>query len=128
MSKTITYKPTEELLALDESERIRWAIDLECGEFDQGKGKLFDGKRYCCLGVWEWINGTEDEEIFDRGIPSMLNNPPRIGDVLPCSIYCAEVDSGDVFTFFALNDNQQFTFKEIAQLLRGNNVTKTKQN
>ena len=29
----------------------RWLIALRSGNYQQGKGQLKDGDRYCCLGV-----------------------------------------------------------------------------
>ena len=124
----IKLEPTKDLLDLDESERIRWAVDLETGEYEQGRCGLLKYGQYCCLGVWEWINGHEDSEIKGLTLPDTLKNPTRISGKLPQHIYAASSSDGK-FLLYQLNDgfvvNEKYfrlNFNQIAQLLRGNSI------
>lgn len=118
------YRPTTELLALNEADRMKWAEALESGKYSQCNSELFNGSGYCCLGVWERINGHTDEGLSKRGLPTSLDNPTRIDDVLPQAIWVTHTSGGLPLYFPNLNDTYDFSFAEIAQLLRGNEVIK----
>ena len=53
----------------------KWLHDLRSGEYKQGKGKLYKGGRYCCLGVLIKSAGCEvSEEVACDGslaLPSL---------------------------------------------------------
>ncbi len=47
----------------------RWVKALRSGEYKQARGKLFDGKKFCCLGVLydtefdgDWKNTDDDDK------------------------------------------------------------------
>ena len=130
-----TYTPTPELLAIPEPDRIRWAEALESGEYEQGtEGHLIDVcGRYCCLGVWDQINGFQYGSVQEWGnipqnpismklgflpISEIPNFPIDADKRLP---YVA-TDGGIPVALHTLNDSRGMTFPQIAQLLRGNEV------
>ena len=140
LSMKIKLEPTKDLLDLDESERIRWAIALESGEYEQGIKVLYSERGYCCLGVWERINGSKDSDLVGLTYPTQIDNPTRISRAnnsikyppLPEDIKPA-CHKGINYTFDSLNDGfsmyideykilLKLNFNEIAQLLRGNSV------
>ena len=121
----IKLEPSKDLLRLDESERIRWATELESGKYEQGKGFLFSDGKYCCLGVWQSCNGHKDTEMDSLRLPTELTNPTSIdGEGLQ---YIIATKNGT--TFATLNDGFErdlhrfsCSFNQIAQLLRGNEI------
>ena len=130
------FVPHEDLLALDEKERIRWAEALESGDYKQGTGALFDPKcGYCCLGVWESINGATDSQMATCSRPSTMElraggaEATLIDDGRPESVFAAKKEDkiGDEVSYFplrfmSLNDSIGMSFDQIAQILRGNSV------
>lgn len=121
------YTPTEELLATPEADRIRWAEALESGKYEQIRGTLHViGKGNCCLGVGERISGTTVFSMLGVDLPSDIRRGARfmLGDRLPQRIRAATCSGGQTWDFTELNDELYFTFPEIAQLLRGNEVVK----
>jgi hypothetical protein len=38
-------------MPLTREQRDKWAEELESGRWKQGRNSLYDGERYCCLGV-----------------------------------------------------------------------------
>ena len=119
-----TYTPTDELLATPEADRIRWAEALESGEYKQGYRRMFVNGSYCCLGVWERINGALESGLLKKALPLAMYNPTHLGDRLPQYIKFATSGDGIRHSPQLLNDDCGFTFPEIAQLLRGNSVSK----
>ena len=125
---TKTYTPTPELLAIPEPDRIRWAEALESGEYEQTfAGSLFDSGSYCCLGVWDQINDCiyktqeqyESHGSFLAFYPlSKIPNFDVKDHRLPRAAECDGLD----YAFHTLNDSLYFTFPQIAQLLRGNEI------
>lgn len=39
-------------MGLTDDQREKWCAALRSGDYKQGKYKLFDGEKYCCLGVF----------------------------------------------------------------------------
>lgn len=50
MYKGLTMKPGAKKL---------WVDSLRSGTFEQGQNYLYDGRGYCCLGVFASVNGKE---------------------------------------------------------------------
>lgn len=108
---------------------MEWVANLRSGEFKQGKGCLFDGKSYCCLGVLAKQLGAEFEPVNDGGSAYVVRGTNE-RMVLPISFVKAagmseayggvrSKDGGTVFELSALND-RDFTFEQIAYLIETN--------
>lgn len=103
----------------------KWADALESGEYKQGKGKLFDGQSYCCLGVACVLAGRkfEESEVWN-GVWVVENTLSE--SYLPEDVKI-EIEmkhgTGSIFyngrntTLADLNDNG-LTFTEIAKIIR----------
>lgn len=123
------YKPAPQLMAVPEADRIRWAEALESGKYKQGRGSLFDNGCYCCLGVLQEINGlpvySQFSEDYETDIPAEW--PADTGHISLPSLnevdYLLALDEdGESYGADKLNDDAGLSFKQIAQLIRGNEV------
>lgn len=53
----------------------KWVKALLSGEYKQGHGKLYDGRRFCCLGVLRQVNDHMDDRCTTFGtmlVPAQL--------------------------------------------------------
>jgi hypothetical protein len=57
---------------MDNILKEKWLVALRSGEYKQGQNQLFDGEKYCCLGVLAEICGMEiadyADEILENGV------------------------------------------------------------
>lgn len=113
----------------DEEFRKEWIKALRSGDYKQGESYLRDEDRYCCIGVacdihpeirWKeelltvgslWNAVTSGDEYNGSG---QLSDPYLIG---------LSDDAQDVL--IALNDEEGFTFSEIADVLEAKLYDKT---
>lgn len=61
-----------------------WLEALRSGDYEQGEEYLFDGERYCCLGVACTLNGVDEDLMLGGmyGLPGNISEPD-----LPLSVY-----------------------------------------
>ena len=126
------YKPHE--IVFEVKEQIEPLIKaLESGHFIQGRGVLFNKSRqtYCCLGVNQEINGKPVlnnmgcEVSFTRGTSDyfLIKKNNNIELTLDEITICID-ECGITYNLAELNDDQLFSFDEIAQILKGEEVEK----
>lgn len=113
---------------LDPKFKEKWIAALRSGEYQQAKGKLFDGIGYCCLGVACVINGvplprdsSETIPIGTMGVPAILtgqgnghvktNYNPLVNKLATMNDGTRE-DSNP--------DGKQYSFNEIADYIEKN--------
>jgi len=97
--------------------REKWCQALESGEFKQGKVFLCDNEQYCCMGVLGRILGVLSEPGRD-GIRSFVGNDESLVGVLPTNVLNEAVGHGWPSTYYAWNDRDGLSFKEIAAKIR----------
>lgn len=95
---------------------LKWTKALRSGEFKQAKGKLQTANGYCCLGVACKIL-SESHELFGDGMligitPRTLYNDPEWLEKINLDFY--ELTGEHLYH---LNDTEDFSFDEIADLL-----------
>lgn len=97
----------------------KWATALESGDYQQTKGKLFDGKNHCCLGVACVLLGeTFIKDDFTWSIDGESGVLPfRIKNKIKMKSYMGSLPRH--FSLSSQND-QGKSFKEIAQVIRNN--------
>ena len=112
-----------------------WVAALRSGNFSQGTSFLCTSKkgqdRHCCLGVWCEVNQYPKDKnatypidgFMVPGHVTLANRLPDDSSLLsngyfPDGVSC--VMGGDhsisIYSFFSLNDEFGFTFKEIADV------------
>lgn len=102
-----------------------WCAALRGGEYEQGKGRLSDGDRFCCLGVLCDLSGLESWVADDParwrygGYDAIL--PPEVMDWACMNDDNPEVvlSSGEAMSLASLND-RGLSFNEIADLIEAN--------
>lgn len=111
----------------------QWCVDLETTTHKQGRyamRKLVAGElQYCCLGILcetageEWFR--EEREFDEGGCPIFkLKNEDQTYNGIP-SPRVGDKFGGLVFREFTeLNDNRDYTFKQIAAHVRKNYLNK----
>ena len=120
----------------------RWVKALRSRDFQQGVGKLFDGERYCCLGVacelfwketpldcrWEPFSLNIDDKTVGytfHGEVSVL--PEKVREWLGLNFVDGQFDNlpdgcyEDGMTLIRLND-EAWTFKQIADFMESEPV------
>lgn len=98
-----------------------WILALESGEYPQARGRLYsEGSGYCCLGVAMHIAGIPKKDILDIEVPGNIETAPR-----GCKFVKGFINKGvhwypgfmeNELTY--MNDDMQFSFEEIAAILR----------
>lgn len=96
--------------------RLAWAAKLESGEYAQGTGELrVSDTNFCCLGVaCDLYDNTKwsqsDTLVWDY--EDKVASPPK--GVVEFYAFTAE----EISHFAILNDDEQFTFAQIAERVR----------
>jgi len=119
--------------------QTKWLEALESGKFEQGRGQLKDGKRFCCLGVLcelmqiPWVeddtNGHGYKEVAPEfttngNMPSEVSQQVGFRDDIGGFKMSREIRSpggpmyGWVGSLVGCNDLAKMSFKEIAELIR----------
>jgi hypothetical protein len=49
----------------------KWVSALRSGDYEQGRGFLHDGGRFCCLGVLVEVAGESADDFHDTQLPSL---------------------------------------------------------
>lgn len=88
----------------------KWIEVLESGYYPQGRGALYRGGRYCCLGVA--VKVTDNGRFVDNH--TLSNRQYSALDLNSGSGIAANSNRSLV----VLNDEEQKTFPEIAAILR----------
>jgi hypothetical protein len=121
----------------------QWVTALRSGKYEQGVGQLFDGEKYCCLGVLcdiyatethqgKWWEADEDDYglyYFDAGLRDKHGMAPKdeyLSDVPPLKVRKwagmenkMGVISPSKQTLTQLNDDGN-SFKKIAKVIEKN--------
>lgn len=85
-----------------------WCAALRSGKYKQGTVYLYADKKYCCIGVGCIVAGADKKQILGQNYPD--------GDF--DFIRAIDYDfMNHGYSLSALNDDEQFTFDEIADLL-----------
>jgi hypothetical protein len=100
----------------------KWAKALESGEYKQGKGRLRDGDKFCCLAVLCNLHAQEHSEIA----AVQKYKSVYLGEkaVLPLEVQVwAGMTSNDGYitydsSLIAMNDREDKSFAEIAKVIR----------
>lgn len=105
----------------------QWLTALESGTYSQTKGSLQDSEGYCCLGVACAITIPEDKQrriqhknilVLVGSLPNDQKNSPEWLKKIDQEFYERGIqDFGNVH-LYALNDNYNYTFIQIAAALR----------
>ena len=113
-----------------------WCAALRSGQYPQGSACMFDGVRYCCLGVLGRVEGMELDlkiagpqdtlrgSVRQYGVLAGLGKLPhgvlievealqRRSDVWLCTL----VDDGDPLWTLAAANDKGLTFEQIADIL-----------
>lgn len=106
---------------MDRDNLLKWIVDLETTTEPQARSCLFDGVGYCCLGRLCVVAGEEFAYIDETGEHIVFDY-----DGLECSAYPPERvlseflddEEFDYTRYASLNDKDELTFSEIAQVLR----------
>ena len=111
---------------LDKEIKKSWIEALRSGKYKQGREMLCCDDEYCCLGVLAHINGKlEGEEnrkyiIDSKGnhqlyiLPKNLTKEWNIEDCGDFQRFTIE----DAKTLAQLNDSKDFTFEQIAEVIK----------
>lgn len=137
----LTFSPSPSLLDESLKQRSQWAEQLESGLYEQGTGALYNesSNSFCCLGVLEHtLNDRELEVMNGTGTPMGIPGTPttqvanvwrfssgiRPEDLIPAQVTAPGLKEPHRVAFVTLNDSAKLSFKDIAQLLRGNSLTR----
>lgn len=114
---------------------LRWIKALESGKYNQGEGVLYGTKNtedgeygFCCLGVFEKVQGTPVETMPNITYPSHLKKPHRVKVINRKTGQCSLVFPEDIglrgtktnsfITPSVANDSVGMNFQQIAAALR----------
>lgn len=94
----------------------KWVTALRSGKYKQGQSYLRTGNRFCCLGVACDLFGKDkniewDEEIFLTAYDVL---PYVVMEWLGLNKESGSYNSGSLVS---LNDDQERTFKQIADII-----------
>lgn len=102
---------------INEQEFNKWIVALRSGKYKQTKYKLQDENGFCCLGVAckEIINNpsVDINGKLAGKFPIQQSNSPLWLKTISADFYLIAGES----PLTGLNDNQEYTFDEIADLL-----------
>ena len=99
----------------------KWIAALESGKFKQAKGRLFDGKGYCCLGVACVVMGEKPTDYSGDYLflGEMENLPPKIAKSLRLRTRSGDANKLTMgFRLTELNDESSLSLEEIGGMLR----------
>ena len=107
------------MLTQEQKERtLRWAEALEFGEYKQTTGRLRQGNRYCCLGVacdLSYLNKWTIDNFYGGKLGSL---PINVMEFYGLPSPFGFIDPETSCTLDRLNDFNQYTFPQIAQVIR----------
>lgn len=108
----------------------QWVEALRSGEYTQGKGRLHDGKNFCCLGVLCGITKNKTHMDWEhRGnhytfngesglLPGIVADACEIGGTNnPSSIPLTVLVDEEEYDIDELNDLYDWTFNDLADLI-----------
>ena len=107
--------------------RVAWVAELRSGKWKQGRGRLFDGKNHCCLGVLAEMavqagHFTKEPSLYQAGCSFGVKGGRMQSDTTP------GFDGGLVKPInsqsgvYELNDYKGYTFDQIADVIESRNV------
>lgn len=111
--------------------RIKWVEALRSGEYQQGKGNLRKGERFCCLGVACDVFKAQigvDWSNDQCGVFTFLGER----NVLPSAVQdCLALTAGGSLdkrverraVLWSLNDSLDYSFDQIAQVIEDQFIT-----
>lgn len=97
----------------------KWVKALRSGKYKQGYAKLCDNGKYCCLGVACHIFKSKNSIIHsDDQLPYEIKDIPEWLKNINLNFKSKTADdTGTGIDLAALNDSQEHTFDEIADIL-----------
>lgn len=115
----------------DEEFRAKWIAALRSGDYKQGKTFLRDGDdHYCCIGVaasvhpgFKWI--AEDLGAAGTVYNAQHGDECGYGQLLESGLETIGISRDAQDALIGLNDDQGFTFSEIADVLEAKLYDKT---
>jgi hypothetical protein len=100
----------------------RWIGDLRSGKYSQTTGALCNGTGYCCLGVLaETQLGKKKNPLTIGNIPYLFWDGGESANIIPYRIWGETTGLAAVVQerLIAANDDNQYTFDQIADLIAG---------
>ena len=98
-----------------EGRRLAWIEELESGEYEQCRATLRNSLGFCCLGVLCDISGlgTWEDSVYK------VSGKDTCAGMQVCAVrHTVELPAHKCSDLAKLNDNDEMSFKEIAQTLR----------
>lgn len=110
---SISEQRTPEQLARIE----QWALALESGKYPQTRGALRKSRGFCCLGVLCDISGLGEWSKYNEYCYSGTFLPLKVQQWAGVS-ECGILPSNPHVNLTYLNDEEQYTFPQIAEVIR----------
>jgi len=101
--------------------KAEWLAALRSGQYQQGKGLLFTGTGFCCLGVYAEVLGVPKRTSYTGSIGydyMLTGNYDAYGIADRWASGLQKEDA--VYLADTLNDDQGKTFAEIADWIEAN--------
>jgi hypothetical protein len=108
--------------------QIKWLEALESGDYKQTKGRLFDGKGYCCLGLLCAVTGEQFQKSADSYVIGSESTvlPVHVAEKALVANLNGRFDGhfhhigGKAYYGLAAANDCGATFSEIAAFIRAN--------
>lgn len=105
---------TEVVNPLTKAECVTWIAALRSGAYVQGHGELrretSEGTKFCCLGV---LNDLSEQKSAGHGLLYIFEDPDDLQSTQPFLMLDNDVQT----ELYKLNDNERFTFEQIADYI-----------
>lgn len=122
---------------MDAEVKALWAAALRSGQYTQGFGALYEGGKWCCLGVLcdlaheAGVLGDYEMDTYVKGPAALVTLPAKVADWLGSEYADPElidvvnpelidVVNGEVpepIQATVLNDDAKYTFRQIADCI-----------
>lgn len=103
--------------------KAKWVAALRSGKYQQGRGGLRNGDKFCCLGVLcdlndpDWVD-TGDGEVYGYKLMPVFDMPPKsVYAWAGCDFSEAAVTIADRALTVADHNDEGRTFAEIADAI-----------
>jgi hypothetical protein len=92
-----------------------WVTALESGEYDQCTHSLYNGKGYCCLGVYaKVVLGYNDKDISPTHYTDDNAGPTKIYKEIRVNLY----EEGEIYGKGITMNDSGGSFIDIAKMIR----------